>query len=133
MQISGKCKIANKFIDNKLSEQFDFENKGKLGVGRLTWSDVVKDKDGGKPTFVNSTKKFICFGGNIDFIEQNLGQFFEIVGNLKTEQFKGNDDKMVKYDQIVINEVRLAEKKVDSHNAAKADGYVKETDDFCPF
>lgn len=130
MQISGKCKIANQWSNGKVVQgAFDFENKGKVGKGRLTWSDVVKGRNGEKDTFISTTKKFICFGANIDFIEHNLGQQLEIVGNLKTEQFDGKEGK-VKYDQIVINEVKLAEAKTQSdHHKAKSNGYQPQEED----
>lgn len=141
MQVIGKCKIANQWKDGAVDKNsFDFENKGKVAKGRLTWSDVIKGKDGAKDTFVSTTKKFLCFGANIDFIEQNLGQQFEIVGNLKTTQFTNAEGKVVKFDEIVINEVKLAEKSVSKHSQDKANGYAPEAnhvedqlDDECPF
>jgi single-stranded DNA-binding protein len=141
MQIIGKCKIANQWKDGAVDKNsFDFENKGKVAKGRLTWSDVIKGKDGAKDTFISTTKKFLCFGANIDFIEQNLGQQFEIVGNLKTTQFTNNEGKVVKFDEIMINEVKLAEKYVSKHVEDKSNGYApqanhieEELDDSLPF
>lgn len=141
MQIIGKCRIANQWVNGQINKDtFDFENKGKVGKGRLSWSDVVKGRDGAKDTFSSTTKKFICFGANIDFIEQNLGQWLEIVGSLKTEQFNDKEGKVVKYDQIVVNEVKLAEKKIDKHSVAKSNGFTsqsnhpdEDSDEFVPF
>jgi single-stranded DNA-binding protein len=128
MQIIGKCKIANQWKDGAVDKNsFDFENKGKVAKGRLTWSDVIKGKDGAKDTFVSTTKKFLCFGANIDFIEQNLGQQFEIVANLKTTQFTNNEGKVVKFDEIVINEIKLAEKSVSKHSQDKSNGYAPQS------
>jgi len=136
MQISGKCKIANQWKDNQIDKNaFDFENKGKVGKGRLTWSDVIKGKNGEKDAFISTTKKFICFGANIDFIEQNIGQQFEIVGSLKTvklpfPQFKNEQGKAISYDEIVINEIKLAEAKAQSeHHQAKSNGYQPQQED----
>lgn len=129
MKIMGNCKIANKFVDNKPDKnQFDFENKGKLGVGKLTWTDASKDKEG-KKVFKTSTKKFICFGANIDFFEQNIDKEFTIEGNLVSEQFKDKEGKTVKYDQVIVNHVGLFEKEVDNHSKAKANAYVEESED----
>jgi single-stranded DNA-binding protein len=128
MQISGKCKIANQWTDNQIDKNaFDFKNRGKVASGKITWTDVVKGRDGAKDTFISTTKKFICFGANIDFIEQNLGQQFEIVGNLKTTQFTNTEGKVVKFDEIVINEVKLADKSVSKHVADKGNGYAPES------
>jgi len=135
MKISGKCKIANKFIDDRpAKDQFEFENKGKFGMGKLTWTDSGKDKAGNK-TFKTSTKKFICFGANIDFIEQNIDKEFEIEGNLIGEVFKGQDGKNVKYDQIVLNNIGLFVREVDKHSVDKGNGYQPQvdTDDEIPF
>jgi len=126
MKIMGKCKIANKFIDNKpAKDQFEFENKGKFGIGKLTWTDSGKDKAGDK-VFKTSTKKFICFGANIDFIEQNIDKDFEIEGNLVSESFKGQDGKNVKYDQIVLNAVGLFVKEVDKHSQEKGNAFQQD-------
>lgn len=141
MQIIGKCKIANQWKDGVVDKNaFDFENKGKVAKGRLTWSDVVKGRDGAKDTFISTTKKFLCFGATIDFIEQNLGQQLEIVGNLKTTQFTNGEGKVVKFDEIVINEVKIAEKYVSKHSQDKSNGYApqsnhveEEQDDEIPF
>tara|TARA_R110000868_G_scaffold17344_1_gene76362 strand:- start:34038 stop:34466 length:429 start_codon:yes stop_codon:yes gene_type:complete len=128
MQLSGKCRISNKWLNGAVDkDSFDFENKGKIGVGRLNWSDVVKGKNGADNSFSSTTKKFICFGANIDFIEQNLGQWLEIVGNLKGEQFTNDKGEVVKYDQIVVNEVKLSEKKIDSHSSSKSNGFAPES------
>lgn len=128
MQISGKCKIANQWTDGKIDKNaFDFKNRGKVGSGKITWTDVVKGRDGAKDTFISTTKKFICFGANIDFIEQNLGQQFEIVGNLKTTQFTNTEGKVVKFDEIIINDVKLADKSVSQHVKDKGNGYAPES------
>ena len=128
MQIIGKCKIANQWTNNQIDKNaFDFKNKGKVGSGKITWTDVVRGKDGAKDTFISTTKKFICFGANIDFIEQNLGQQFEIVGNLKTTQFTNTEGKVVKFDEIIINDVKLADKLVSQHVKDKGNGYAPES------
>lgn len=129
MKIIGKCKIANKFVNDKIDKnQFEFENKGKLGVGKITWTDTAKDKNGQK-IFKTSTKKFICFGANIDFIEQNIDKTFEIDGNLVSESFKGQDGKTVKYDQIIVNKVELFVEKPSKHQQDKANGYQSQAEE----
>jgi hypothetical protein len=133
MQVSGKCKIANKWVDRKLDkDQFDFDNKGSFSVGKLTWSDSVKDKSGNQ-SFVYSTKKFICFGANGDFIESNLSNYIDIVGNIKTESFTNKEGEVIKYDLIVINEVKLSEKKEFLKKEVKQQAIDIELDDSCPF
>jgi hypothetical protein len=112
MKISGKCKLANKWTDGVVDKTaFDFENKGKIGKGRLTWTDVVKGRNGEKDTFIPTTKKFICFGDVISFIEKNMDQYFEIKGSWKTEKFTTDTGKAVSYDQVVVNEATLFVKK----------------------
>lgn len=136
MQISGKCKIANQWKNGEVDKNsFDYVAGEKVGRGRLTWSDIIKGKSGEKDSFISTTKKFICFGANIDFIEQNLGKQFEIVGNLKTvklpfPQFKSDQGKAISYDEISINEVKLAEAKPQSdHYKAKANGYQPQQEE----
>lgn len=136
-----KYRIANKFIDGKLNkDQFDFENKGKYGKGRLSWSVPIK-KDG-QTTFENSSIGFICFGENIEIIENNLGAKFDITGNIsqkKNPNATGDQPKM--YWQIIVNEARVIEEekpKVDKHSTSKANGYIKQPeedldDDLVPF
>lgn len=132
MQISGKCRIANQWSDGQVDKgAFEFENKGNLGKGRLCWTDVSKGKNGAKDTFVTSNKKFICFKENIAFIEANLGEQLEINGLLKGEQFKGQDDKIVKYELVIINEVKLAEKKAAPFKVK--DFFEEEGEDVIPF
>lgn len=137
MEISGKVKIANKWDNGQIDKNsFDFENKGKVARGKLTWSDVEKGRDGAKDTFTSSTKKFICFGANIDFIEQNLGQQFQIKGKLKGKEFTNGEGKKVKFDEIVLEEVALAEKIVSKHQQDKSNGYqpqVEDSDDSIPY
>lgn len=134
MQISGKCKIANQWQNGQIDKNsFDFENKGKLGKGRLTWTDSVKDKNGEK-AFVSTTKKFVCFGDSVQFIEKNLGNQFEIVGNLKTvklpfPQFKNEQGKAISYDEIAINEVKLAQPAISQHSKQKSDGLQPQNDE----
>ena len=140
MKISGKCKIANKWEDGVLDKNaFDFENKGKVAKGRLTWFDTEKDREGVKK-FVSTTKKFLCFGATIDFIEQNLGQSLEIEGSLKSNEFTNDTGKKVKYEEIIVNEVKLAEEKQfdgrnfvkaaqSAHNAAKSNGFQPQAEE----
>lgn len=129
MQITGKCKIANKFINDRIDKnQFEFENKGKLGVGKLSWTDTAKDKNGQK-IFKTSTKKFICFGANIDFIEQNIDKALEIEGNLVSESFKGQDGKIVRYDQIIVNKVEWFVEKPSKHQQDKSNGYQPQPEE----
>lgn len=137
MQIAGKCKIANKWVGGKVEkDSFDFEIKGAVGKGRLTWSDVIKGKNGEKDTFINTTKKFVCFGDNINFINQNLDKYLEIVGKFKANQFTDNKGETIKYDEIVISEVYLSAVKGQSqYDKAKTNGYQNHNDfdDEIPF
>lgn len=122
MNIEGKIKIANKWIDGQVDKnQFDFENKGKVGKGKLTWFDVDKTND--EDIFIATTKKFVCFGDNIGFIEANLGQQLQIKGRLRGKEFTNQEGKKVKFDEVVINEVMIAEKNISKHNQDKANGY----------
>lgn len=144
-----KYRIANKFTNGKLNkDEFDFENKGNYGKGRLTWSVPIK-KDG-QTTFENSSIGFVCFGGNVELISNNLGSKFDITGNISQKKNpNATGDQPKTYWQIVVNEVRVLEddsferaaKMVDKHNSAKANGYQVETtpaldewqDDIVPF
>jgi hypothetical protein len=150
MSINEKTKyrISNKFINGKVDkDQFEFENKGKFGKGRLTWSVPIK-KDG-QTTFENSSIGFVCFGDNVGLIESNLGAKFSIGGTISQKKNpNATGDQPKTYWQIVAYEVSIAEeslnqhsvdkeddsfekaaKLVDKHNAAKANSYVKEPED----
>jgi hypothetical protein len=134
-----KYRIANKFTNGKLNkDEFDFENKGKYGKGRLSWSVPIK-KDG-QTTFDNSSIGFVCFGENIEIFANNLNAKFDITGNISQKKNQNaTGDQPKNYWQIVVSEVKIIEeaKPVDSHNTAKANSYVKETedldDDLLPF
>ena len=139
MQINGKCKIANKWTDGVLDKNaFDFEIKDNHAKGRLTWFDVVKGKNGEKDTFTSTTKNFICFNENIDFINQNLGKFIEIQGALKSETFTNKEGKKITYDKIIINNVSLfieSNKKLDisTNNKSISSELEDLQDDEIPF
>ena len=132
-----KYRIANKFIGGKLDkEQFEFENKGNFGKGRLTWSVPIK-KDG-QTTFENSSIGFVCFGDNVGLIESNLGAKFSIGGTMSQKKNPNATGEQPKtYWQIVAYEVSIVEddsfekaaKMVDKHNAAKQNGFVKQPEE----
>jgi hypothetical protein len=126
-----KYRIANKFINGKLKQdEFDFENKGKYGKGRLSWSVPIK-KDG-QTTFDNSSIGFVCFGENIEIFANNLNAKFDITGNISQKKNpNATGDQPKNYWQIVVNEVKIIEeaKPVNAHNKAKGNGYVVEEND----
>ena len=110
MQISGKVKIANKWVDGAIDKNaFDYEHCGNYAKGRLSWSDVKKGKSGEKPTFVTTTKKFLAFGDSMQVIGNNLGKFLTITGQLKGEEFEA-EGKKIKYDQVMISTAEVFEK-----------------------
>ena len=143
MQINGKCKIANKWINNEIDKnQFDFENKGMMAIGTLQWSDVKKGKNGAKDEFTTTTKRFITFdSGTIDLIQSSLGQ------NIMIEEGSDEDDaedakegKKKKNEQVIIDKVSLAEGSISKHSADKGNDFVAESnhveeefDDSIPF
>lgn len=125
MKIEGKIRINNKFDGVKpIKDQFEFENCGKYGKGRLTYSSVKKDKEG-KYIHTNANKKFICFEDVILQIEKNLHEILEIKGELKAESFKNEKGEITKYDLIVINEVNpLTKKEMPSNNDDSVDDEI---------
>lgn len=129
MEISGKVRIANKWNNGQIDKNsFDFEVKIGVGKGRLTWTSVEKGKNGAKDSFISSTKKFVCFGNNTAFIEKNLGQQLEIKGRLVGKQFVNGEGKKVKFEEIFINEVSLAETEQSKHHQAKSNGYQPQVE-----
>jgi single-stranded DNA-binding protein len=134
-----KYRIANVWSkeDNKfIQDQFDFEDKGNVGVGKMNWSTRKKNKQG-EVSFVSSSLKFICFGESKELIANNLGAKFNIEASLCNESFTNQEGKKIQFWQLTIFEASLAEdnsserdsKKVDKHNVAKANSYVKEPED----
>ena len=131
-----KYRIANKFDGiNPIKDQFEFEDKGNVGVGRLNWSTQKKNKQG-EVSFVNSSLKFICFGEAKDLIANNLGAKFNIEASLCNESFIGKDGKKISFWQLTVFKAEIAEdsfertaKMVDKHNTSKANGYVDEIGD----
>lgn len=114
MQIKGKARIANKFIDGKLSDQFDFDNRGKFATGRLSWSFKKKDKVGTE-SWQRMAKKFISFGDNIVLFESSLGQIIEIEGYLENNSFQNSEGKTISYDVIKITNIIVDESKKESN------------------
>ena len=97
MKISGKCLIAKKYK----SDELDFQSNQKVGWGRLTWVNNVKDVK------TYTTKKFAIFD-NIEVIENNLGKVFDIQGILRTEEYEVEGEKK-KAEKIIINQVTVYE------------------------
>jgi len=140
-----KYRVGNKFINGKVDQnQFDFENKGNYGKGRLTWSTAIKKN--GQTTFESSSIGFVCFGENISIIENNLGSKFNIEGTIAQKRNpNATGDQPKTYWQIVVFGVNILEddqfekaaKAVDKHNKAKANAFVAEEefvdDDFPAF
>tara|TARA_R110000868_G_scaffold88938_3_gene247813 strand:+ start:3131 stop:3559 length:429 start_codon:yes stop_codon:yes gene_type:complete len=142
MQINGKCKIANKWINNEIDKnQFDFENKGMMAIGTLQWSDVKKGKNGAKDEFTTTTKRFITFdSGTIDLIQSSLGQNIMIEGKLQGSSYTDKEGKKKKNEQVIIDKVSLAEGSISKHSADKGNDFVAESnhveeelDDSIPF
>ena len=142
MQINGKCKIANKWVNNEIDKnQFDFENKGMMAIGTLQWSDVKKGKNGAKDEFTTTTKRFITFdSGTIDLIQSSLGQNIMIEGKLQGSSYTDKEGKKKKNEQVIIDKVSLAEGSISKHSADKGNGFVTESnyveeelDDSIPF
>jgi single-stranded DNA-binding protein len=129
MQIYGKCKIANKWVNNEIDKnQFDFENKGMMAIGTLQWSDVKKGKNGAKDEFTTTTKRFITFdSGNIDLIQSSLGQNIMIEGKLQGSSYTDKEGKKKKNEQVIIDKVSLAEGSISKHSVDKGNGYVAES------
>ena len=78
-----KYRLSNKYDKSTNSfdkSQFEFENKGNYGKGRISWS--IANKKGDKTTFENSTIGFVCFGENIALFENNLDGRFLIDGTI---------------------------------------------------
>ena len=131
-----KYRIANKFINGKVDkDQFDFENKGNYGKGRLSWSVAVK---GDQMTFENSSIGFVCFGDNIKLIEDNLGAKFSIDGSISQKKNpKATGDQPKTYWQIVAFGVQVIEEgeKISKHSQDKANAFVSDDleDEFIPF
>lgn len=125
-------KEENQFIQN----QFDFEDKGNVGVGKMNWSTQKKNKQG-EVSFVNSSLKFICFGDSKNLIANNLGAKFNIEASLCNESFTNQEGKKIQFWQLTVFEASLAEddspkkapEKIDKHNTSKANGYVDEIED----
>lgn len=129
MQINGKCKIANKWINNEIDKnQFDFENKGMMAIGTLQWSDVKKGKNGAKDEFTTTTKRFITFdSGTIDLIQSSLGQNIMIEGKLQGSSYTDKEGKKKKNEQVIIDKVSLAEGSISKHSADKGNDFVAES------
>lgn len=139
MSINEKTKyrIANKY-DSKtksyLKDEFDFEDKGNYGTGKLSWSTSKKDKHG-KQIFTSSTVKFICFGETKSFIAANLRGKFKIDASLSNESFTNQKGEKISFWQLTVFSAELAE--ITQHDAAKANAYQpeaeEELDDTIPF
>lgn len=145
MQVIGKVKIANKFVNDAIDKNsFEFENKGKFASGRLSWSDKEKDKDGNE-SWVSTYKKFIVFGDGVKTMEENLGAFFLIEGKIQTKSFTNQKNEKISYDQITINKVELApaaekfngkkfvSQAQSAHDKAKSNGFQPDESDDFPF
>ena len=153
MSINEKTKyrIANKWDDqNKkpILDQFDFEDKGSVGIGKMNWSTQKKNKQG-EVSFVSSSLKFICFGESKDIIASNLGAKFNIEASLCNESFTNQEGKKIQFWQLTVFKASIAEnagiektaKTVDKHNQEKGNGYQAEStpaldgwdDDLVPF
>lgn len=134
-----KYRIANVWSkeDNKFNQdQFDFEDKGNVGVGKMNWSTQKKNKQG-EVSFTSSSLKFVCFGETKDLIANNLGAKFNIEASLCNESFTNQENKKIQFWQLTVFKASLVEddsfekaaKMVDKHNAAKANSYVKEPEE----
>ena len=137
MEIKGKVKICNKWIDGELDKSaYDFENRGTYAFGTLQWTDVKKGKNGDKDEFTNTKKKFILFdSGFMDLIEQTLGNQIEIEGKLEGSKYADKKTGEVKNsEQIKISKVSVVEKEISQHSKDKGNAYINDvSDDEIPF
>jgi hypothetical protein len=143
-----KYRIANKWDEQSKKfnqDQFDFEDKGKYGVGKFNWSTQEKNKQG-EVSFISSSLKFVCFGETKDLIANNLGAKFNIEASLCNKSFTNQEGTKIQFWQLTIFKAFLVEddsfekaaKLVDKHNAAKANAYSpkeqeEDLDDTIPF
>lgn len=128
-----KYRIANVWSneDNKfIQDQFDFEDKGKVGVGKFSWSTQKKNKQG-EVSFTSSSLKFVCFGETKDLIANNLGAKFNIEASLCNESFTNQKGEKIQFWQLTVFKASIVEDiyDVDKHNTAKANAYVQEPED----
>tara|TARA_R110002126_G_scaffold155294_2_gene302322 strand:+ start:46 stop:483 length:438 start_codon:yes stop_codon:yes gene_type:complete len=128
LNITTKYRVANQWIDDKLQkDKFEFENKGNIGVGKLSWS--IQEKKGGEVVFKTSKADFICFGENISIFENNLGANFNIEGSIFVDSYTNKKGETVYPFKIKVWKASVVDaelKPINSHNQAKANGYVKQ-------
>lgn len=125
-----KFRIAKIWDDstNKPSDQFDFKKKvskdGKeYAQGRLYWRE--RQEDG---TFKGRSRKFVCFGDDVQLIENNLDKSFNIDGELKIKSFVSKGEN-IEYKEIKVKKATVIEEAKEEpteHQKEKANGYVKE-------
>ena len=94
LNITTKYRVANQWIDGKLQkDKFEFQNKGNIGVGKLSWS--IQEKKGSEVFFKTSKADFICFGENISIFEDNLGANFNIEGSIFIDAYTNKKGETV--------------------------------------
>lgn len=131
MQIKGKVKISNKWINGQIDKsQFDFESRGNIAFGALSWTDVKKGKNGAKDEFTTTTKRFAAFEPNlIEFLQNSLEQYLEIEGKLVGSSYVDKEGKKRNKEQIIIEQATLAEKAVSKHSQDKGNAYQKQEEE----
>ena len=133
MKISGKVKINNKWIDNRIDEsKYEFEDRGNVAFGSLSWRDVKKGKNGQKDEFTSTTKRFVSFNTDtIRIIKDSLGNFINIEGKLLGSQYTNKEGVREKSEQIVVDKAEPLEGSHKSH--PKESNSSIENDDEIPF
>jgi len=129
MEIKGKAKVANKWINNEISKtEFDFENRGNVAFGSLQWSDVKKGKNGAKDEFTTVKKRFATFDASVmDVLYNSFGKQVLIEGKLVGSSYIDKEGKKKVQEQIIVDKASLVEKEIDAHSAAKGDGFQPQS------
>ena len=132
MEIKGKAKIANKWINDQISKiEFDFENRGNVAFGSLQWSDVKKGKNGAKDEFTTVKKRFATFNSDVmNVLNESFGKQVLIEGKLVGSSYIDKEGKKKVQEQIIVDKASLVEKEIDQHNKAKGNAYVEESEEF---
>jgi hypothetical protein len=131
MNINGKVKISNKWVDKQIDKsQFDFDNRGNIAFGSLNWTDVKKGKNGAKDEFTTTTKRFATFNSDVmNLIQSSLGEFLEIKGKLVGNSYIDKEGKKKNQEQIIIDEAELFVKEISQHSKDKGNGYQQQAED----
>ena len=128
-RISNKWNNETKKFDQ---DQFDFEDKGKVGVGKLNWSTKKTDKQG-EVSFTPSSLKFVCFGETKELIANNLSAKFHIEASLCNESFTNQEGKKISFWQLTVFKAEIAEQGEYKEPTKKDEPAEDLEDDDIPF